>query len=615
MSAQFTTMVNQPLEFLTEGGPIHATEGEFSDFHRELSHYQKYLDRPELRMECAKGESVQALEEGIPIPKTKPRTLGQLGGGSSVTDGSSPDHAGGPSSLSDLLKDKDAVKPVDLAPKPADKDVVPKPPADVAKPADKDLKNAPPSELAQTITPACDKAQLASLAAGTALHSPQMVGMRNSRNEADGFDYLSTVADAVPLDSAVDISDSRAKLVPYDTLGATADSLWVTLSGVDVARLKAKTEAPAKLLRLVVVGGAPEIVMSGLDLVGAQLNAMLKRGGQSSIRIDAEWYSADASGAIASVGHYDSLDKLVKAATDKAAGRPPDQLNEKEMLGLIDAFESMLKSRTQPVDKVFWIKGAYPIGSSIPPRFEKFITDVSASNAVPHLPSGQPAKWLVLVSARTAGFSLNYLKEPIYSQEIGDVIEESPDAPRARARQFIAGDTVQVLAARLQTAAVAVPATDAPANRKTVTGQLVFKAADIFDSRGYVLSPEAIAALPDHLHHIADYLRKITPPSGEDRRALLGKIDKPVPTLADIIQDGDAGGYPRLPKILPEWAARKGLDDLSDQDNHEAQVFIDAYWKGAEAVAGEMAKLSEKSDGMSCGLFYVPEARFGFGKR
>ncbi len=84
--------------------------------------------------------------------------------------------------------------------------------------------------------------------------------------------------------------------------------------------------------------------------------------------------------------------------------------------------QKLMEGQARPVDRVFWIKGAYQIPSSIPRRFEEFITAVSPSEALVQTPSGRVGKWLVVVTARVPGFSVSYLKEPVYSHQIGDVL-------------------------------------------------------------------------------------------------------------------------------------------------------------------------------------------------
>jgi hypothetical protein len=327
----------------------------------------------------------------------------------------------------------------------------------------------------------------------------QAVGLRNNDAEAEKFDFVSAANDAVPLGSTFDLTNSRGKLVPYDAVARDGTDLWVSLLGVEEPRTNPKDAAVKtdSLLRVIVVGGPAEVAISGLAEVGAEL----KKLSAGRIKLSIEWHVVGPSGAIASaVGHYNSFDKMAKAAAEMAAGGRPDLLNEEQLHTLLDDFENHLKERSEPVEKVFWIKGAYPIPSSIPLHLEKFIKTASSTEAIAGGP-GRSSKWFVLVTARMAGFSINYLKEPIYSLQIGDLIEEG-DAAINEPRRFIRDTDTALLATRLQLAAVPMPAQTPGA----VTGKLVFKAADVFEERGYLLSQGSIRGLQTHLKLVANKL-------------------------------------------------------------------------------------------------------------
>lgn len=431
---------------------------------------------------------------------------------------------------------------------------------------------------------------------GTTFRSPQMVGLRNTQLESKGFDYISASGDALPLDVNVDIAGSKGKLVPYEAiLGARDD--WVSLPGVDESRVKTKSKTASKLLQLVIVGGAPEIAMSGLDLVEAEL----KRQSKSRLQVDAEWYVVDAFGSVQKGERYDSLVELVKTARERAAARNPDLLNEMQLITFLDGFERILRERQQPVQKVFWIKGSYPIPSSIPQRFEKLITRISDDATVTKTLK-LPAKWLFLVSARTTGFSINYLKEPIIAQNAGDVIEEPRDA--LQPRRLI--DDVALLATRL--AVASVPMSPGEASRIV---NLVLRGTDIFSSRGYVLPPELISALRDRLYSIQKHwsaweLRQ------EDLQFWVSNTKKSTPTIIDILQNADEQIFRNVPN-LPNWA-RKPIRDLNADELWRARSLFDVYINAANKLVEDISSLSRKTDNPSCSLFYVPMESLGFGK-
>jgi hypothetical protein len=58
--------------------------------------------------------------------------------------------------------------------------------------------------------------------------------------------------------------------------------------------------------------------------------------------------------------------------------------------------------------------------------------------------------------------------------------------------------------------------------------------------------------------------------------------------------------------ILPDWA-RKAIRDLTQDEVAAAKSFIKRYMDGVDSAD---AYLAGKGD--HCGLFYVPEAWFGF---
>jgi hypothetical protein len=459
----------------------------------------------------------------------------------------------------------------------------------------------------------CGMATLAPLtvSAGVALASPQTVGIRNDRTEARGFDYLG--ASARSLDGNLDIADNARKLVPYEAVAESrrnaSEPLWVSIAGMDEPRAgltevaEVAAARPARNLRVIIVGGAAEIAISGLDLVGAELN---KQSGDP-IKLDIEWHAVDATGAIKPAGRYTSLSILVKDATGQAKARP-DVFDEAQLLMLFDNFENLLKSQTRVVDKVFWIKGAYSIPSGIPKRFEKFIAAVSSGAAVPHTPAGQASKWLIIVTSRMPGFSIAYLKEPVYSLQVGDVIEEG-DAPAGGPRRLIG--EVGLLATRLRLAStVATPGSDPRPDRAEPAGRLVLDAKVVFAERGYVLSPEAAVALQGHLVRVSSLWDG--PVVRLDVLADFAvRTRQPQPTLFDVLQMADEKIYPRLPTPLPDWF-QKPIRDLNPREVETAKLIIMKYAAGANELLD--ATRRSAATGSNCGLFYVADGSFGLNK-
>jgi hypothetical protein len=460
--------------------------------------------------------------------------------------------------------------------------------------ANKDTKPAAPRPPA--IASVCNADTLRPMSVAGIPKSLQAVGLRNNDAEPDKFDYHLYPEDvAVSLGATFNLADSQGKLVPYDTVARNGADLWVSLLGVEEPRPNAAAAKPESLVRIIVVGGPAEVAMSGLADVGAEL----KRLGAGRVKLKIEWHVVGPSGAIGSVGNYNSFDKLAEAVAAKAAGSSPDLLNEEQLRRLLDDFEGRLKARTEPVEKVFWIKGAYSIPSSIPLRFEKFIKAVSSSEAIAG-GSGRSSKWFVLVTARMTGFSINYLKEPIYSLQIGDLIEED-DTAIGQPRRFIK-DTM-LWATRLQLAAVPMPAQTPSA----VTGKLVLRAGDVFEQRGYLLSLESLRGLQSHLKLVVTKWEELAA-SRENLAAWAAtKGRKLAPTVVDLLQSADdAASQLRLPRILPDWA-RKAIRDLTSDEAASARTFIEGYMDGVDrSVAGIDGK------GDRCRLFYASEEALGF---
>jgi hypothetical protein len=451
------------------------------------------------------------------------------------------------------------------------------------------------------------------VASDVKLASLQTVGVRNDSASVNGFDYL-VIGDALPLDKSIDVSDSVNKLVPYEAVATKrssgSNSLLVSIAGVDGPRSnlpETVAAMPAKHLHILVVSGAPELAISGLDLIDARLNAT----GGDRIGLDIEWQLIDQTGLVKPAGQYASFDALVKAAADKG-GERPDVLNEGQLLTLLGVFEGLLRTRT--VDKIFWIKGAYAIPSSIPQPLERFLASVSSSNAVPHTPGGQPGKWLQIVTARMPGFSIAYLKEPVNSLQIGDVLEEGAGSVTGP-RRLISVDDANVLASKLRAgltllSAATKPTGDVSGDRGGVSGKLVLDAGEVFDERGYVISTDSALALQVHLQNVLNLWDPRGVMSPDVLADFATKSGRPQPTIVDVLQMGDSKEYPRLPRTLPDWS-RKPLKGLNQDETDKARALVKKYADLATGLA-DKTRRPAASPASQCSLFYISEGRLGF---
>jgi len=436
----------------------------------------------------------------------------------------------------------------------------------------------------------------------------QMVGWRNAKREGEAYDYLAEVGDAVGLDAVADLTTSANKVVPYDAVGKIAPrevpghrspSVWVSLKygGLRWKPGHRKSE-PQLPVRVIVAGGAPEIAMSGLDAVGAELRR--QSSGRASVTV--EWYQPTETGSLGPVQRYESIDDFVRSADEHKGDGRPVPLGEIEIRAFLDSLQKILIEQTQPVDRVFWIKGGYMVPSAIPARFEEFIESVVRNSATVRGHSS----WLTVVTANMPGFSIGYLQAPVYSKSVGDVIVQ-PQYSGTTPPRYITDP--KVLAARLWAAASTRAAAGSAADSgPAATGKLVFDAKDIFMQRGYVLMPDILPILRAHLATI-DTTWNGGSPSPAGLADLAKKTGRPSATLIDLLQH--AGGTPLLPlpKRLPDWI-RKPLDKLDEADRSEAADLIKKYRDGVAAVEDKWQRQREIRD-PGCGFVYVPEQQFG----
>lgn len=441
----------------------------------------------------------------------------------------------------------------------------------------------------------------------------QAVGLRNDSPSANGFEYLVS-GDSLPLGRKIDIAESVKKLVPYESVATTraggSSTLLVSIPGMSERPNKPAESASmksGKSLRILVVAGAAELRISGLDLIDSSLNA----AGGDRVGLNIEWQLVDPSGSTKLAGQFPSFGGLVRAASEKGAERP-DVLDETQLLALLDTIEDLL--RTRKVDRVFWVKGAYSVPSSIPQRLEQLLANVASSDAVPHTPNGQAVKWLQILTARMAGFSIAYLKEPVNKLQSGDVLEEG-SASVTGSRRLISAEDANVLASKLRaglafSSAATKPARDVTADRGALSGKLVLDAGEVFLERGYVLSADSALALQTRLQTV----RNLWDEKGVVKNDVLAdfatKTGRPQPTLLDVLQMGDSKDNPRLPKFLPDWS-RKPLKGLNSDENEKARTFVATY-VGRVAWLVDRTKSLVSSPASQCNLFYVSEVSLGF---
>ena len=592
-SLEFTTPVDVQIEFISYDGKIRrsVTEGRLFDFPSPLLPGVVCPNdlkprpgvasppRPSVVIKRMEGRVVKRSEE--PEEKTIDELKKKYGIGSESSETGKR-----PKSLNELAQE--VTRPPEAGP----------PETPMAKPVTPPRKEAP---LGPSVVCGLN---FKPLPAPDDLKDMQTVGLRNNKKDAEAYDYVAEVADAVGLNAIADMAASGNKFVPYEAMGRQGDKLWVSVKDSGALRVKPgyRRPPPPVSVRVIVAGGPTEIATSGLDAVGAELGK--QSAGRAAVAV--EWYPLTDTGSLGPVQRYDSLEDFVRAADEHKAERPA-VLDEIQIRAFFDSLEAILIEQTQPVDRVFWIKGPYQVPSTIPARFEQFIEAVHRNSA----PVRGHGTWLTVVTARMPGFSIGYLKAPVYSKTIGDVIEE-PEWTGGKPRRFITDP--KVLAARLWATAstrASTAAAEAGSGAPTPIGKLVFDAKDLFIQRGYVLSFDTVAALQQHLHAVANAVSAPNPsPGGKEAIAELAKkTGKSPPILTDLLQNGEGRVLPRLPKGLPEWS-RRDLRDLNEADVSGVSKFVTRYLRQVDVTAKEVARQREANE-TSCSLLYLSEEQLG----
>lgn len=429
-------------------------------------------------------------------------------------------------------------------------------------------------------------------------------GLRNKRTKVAAFDYVDAIGEVLPVSAEVDVSTTVGRLTAYEPvthLRGKKNSTWVSVPGarlINAAAERPKPRAKATL-RMVIVSGAQELLISGLNLVGDEL----AKAPNIDVQPQIDWHSVEPNGDLKPAVRFTSFRALLEAAAEKSRGERMDVLNEAQLGNMFDQFEAMLLAQPTPLDRVIWIKGAYPIPGTFPPRLESFLSKIAESNALTKLVSGRPGKWFTIVTARILGFSIAYLKEPVYSLQAGDVIEEDPAAIGVK-RNLI--PDVGLFATRLRTGLKTEAAPDA-APDVSAPAKLVQDASDVFSERGYVLSRADTTSLHAYLAQVLQMWSDGDKLDGSavSKFAKGLELGEPV-TLQDILQGGKTGKFPRLPRSVAD-SLRKPTTAFTPQDRRETREFVSRYAEGVAQVAGVWA--GEKAQ--KCGVLFITEDALG----
>jgi hypothetical protein len=447
----------------------------------------------------------------------------------------------------------------------------------------------------------------------------QTAGLRNSQTDVKAFDFLAAPGEAIPLDATADVRNTIGKVVPFETIAARPRAigslpqekrdvvLWVAAPSAGDLRDK-KVDSASKTkrtLNIVMIGGAAEVAMSGLSGVQTEFDRITF----GNTKLDIEWFSVTSAGDLEGAGRYRAFPQLVEAATEKAGSNTPDVLDDNQVATLLDNIQQRLLSRTTPADRVIWVKGAYSLGSGMPLRFEKMINAIGNSNAVPHRADGAAGNWLVVITARMRGFSIGYLKEPVYRLSIGDVIEEADPSARG-VRRFLSVAEANALATRLSAAPPlpGSPSASANSDRVSAVEKLVFDAGELFKATGYLMSAVGAKSLSATLESVIELWGADKQILTEPLRRLAASTGKTSPSFVDLLQNAGNGWSP-LPKTLPDWA-RKPLNDLNPTEASEAFDWVDGLVSHARTISAAI-----DSAPPSCTLVFVPDTQFGFGRQ
>jgi hypothetical protein len=462
----------------------------------------------------------------------------------------------------------------------------------------------------------CAAEDFKSLTALSGITNRQMVGLRNSKIDIDAWSYVRDpyvrdLDDASPVSFTFDLGASVDRLIPYEPVALPRTKLLVApipkLSWEQDAKPKNASPAkPGTAVRIMVVGGPQEIAVSGLDKLGGELKKLNK-----NIKVDVHWYDVDtASGSLRAAKQFESFGALVKAAREHAGDGRLALLDEGQINTLLESFErELLKAQSTPFDKVFWIKGGYPVASSFPARLEHLIITASASPAIVPNAANVRSGWLVVVSAKGYGLSDAYIQVPVSSQSAGDVIIEEADSEKGGQRHLIGDKDMTKLSTSLNIAGnrrlKAAGVAPAPAGAETPTGDPVLEADEAFAERGYLLSKDLTVKLRKHLRRVADLWSETNgaPIKADVLRDIENDLNKTNPTLLDLLQDDTDGVALKLPKLPPEWG-KILLKNLNAPQREQARAFVDHYLAGTRWLEEQFTKKHE-----GCELLFVRDER------
>jgi hypothetical protein len=479
----------------------------------------------------------------------------------------------------------------------------PKPPVAAAKPADaasgKDLRICLPPAM----TPITWPWNLDSSAFRP--EKPIVVGRRSVKTTARLYEYINVSSSYIPK-GEVTLKKNTSYLTGLEFAGRAKTEiidgnevqvLPVTIPGID---LSAAVEIPKTgvPLKIMVVGAPEEISISGLERIGKEL----EKDAKLDIKLQIEWHEVTATGDLLPPVTLEGLPALVRAAREKARKDYFITPNAQQFSDFITKFKAVMTNRTQPVDRVIWVKGAYILPNAAPVLIQDLLDAVAASRAVPRTPSGDIERWLYVVTARMPGFSVNYVKEPVNASNAGDVfMEREMGGP---SRRLLDGPDAATFVRNISGAAM-VRTRSGPAAARPAVNKLILNANEILTERGYLLSPVALQQLAERLRLLSgawDSDGKLTATAEE---VVKNAGDSSSTSIADVVA-------PILPMLSPFSNDLVGtsIKSLSDADQKLASVFVTSLGKLSEDLAKE---LKAEGDGgvklRNCDFVYMSANR------
>lgn len=428
------------------------------------------------------------------------------------------------------------------------------------------------------------------------------VGLRNKRTDVRLFDFLEIGSTSVARNAFVDMRSSANLLTAFTQVGKPTTEhidgkkivvIPVAIPGVDLNRSAKESNSSTRMdvpLKFLVVGAAEEIAISGLEKLGKELANYPKFSVQPQI----EWHPVAASGELLNPVKFDSFKALVIAAQSRSNPGFFITLGEKEFAVFTEKLQAVLVNRREAVDRVIWIKSAYKLGPTAPVHIQNLIDAAAYSASIPKTASGLPEKWLLVLSASMPGFSVNYIKEPVYSNQVGEVLmETSAEGPSRR----LLSDP---LALARSLGGLAVLRSRTIESRPISAARPAVNASEIFSETGYLLSRATIERLDATLNQLIsiwDDTGNVTGTAGPVLLTLSGKEDA---SVADVLRDL----LPLANSLVPGMPA-KSLMLMNERERHAAKAFV-------ENLARKTANLMRREPRSgACDLIYVTGTHLG----